>query len=194
MDRRQALKNIGLGVGYAMAAPAVMQLLQSCKTEPAKWQPVFFSPEQGEVIRRTVDIILPETDSSPGALTVNVPEFLDLYISKVYTEEEQNNYKKGVNAIIEELRGKKPLDKLADDDYHRLLAKYLKADKATTDGLKDRDLEVFAALITLRKNAVWAYKTSEQIGEKVLAYDPIPGQLTGCADLEKTTGGKCWSL
>lgn len=194
MNRRQALKNIGLGMGYAMTAPAVLQLLQSCKTEPEKWQPVFFSPDQGEVVKRLVNLILPETESSPGALSVNVPEFLDFFVSKVYTGEEQNNYKKVVNAIMEELRETKSLDKLADEDYDKLLAKYLKADNLTSDGFKDRDLAVFAAIVKLRDHAVWVYKTSEQIGENVLAYDPVPGQLSGCVNLKETTDGKSWSL
>ncbi|PIE48785.1 MAG: gluconate 2-dehydrogenase [Flavobacteriales bacterium] len=195
MDRRQALRNIGLGMGYAMASPAVMQLLQSCKTETEKWQPVFFSPDQGEVIKRLVDIILPETDSSPGALSVNVPEFLDFFISKVYTKEKQNNYKKTIDIIIAELKETNAsLDKLTDADYDNFLAKYLKADKSTADGFKERDLEVFEALVEFRSQVVWVYKTSEQIGENVMAYDPVPGKQLGCVDLIETTGGKGWSL
>ncbi len=33
MKRRQVLKNLGLGAGYVIAAPAVFNILQSCKTE-----------------------------------------------------------------------------------------------------------------------------------------------------------------
>jgi hypothetical protein len=42
--------------------------------------------------------------------------------------------------------------------------------------------------------SIWAYKTSQKIGEEVLAYDPIPGKLQGCISLEEATGGKVWSL
>jgi len=46
----------------------------------------------------------------------------------------------------------------------------------------------------LRDNTVWAYKTTEEIGENVLAYDPIPGVQLGCVSLKEATGGKAWSL
>jgi hypothetical protein len=42
--------------------------------------------------------------------------------------------------------------------------------------------------------AVWGFKTSEEIGKKVMAYDPIPGGYVGCESLEELTGGKAWSL
>lgn len=42
--------------------------------------------------------------------------------------------------------------------------------------------------------SIWTYKTSEKIGEKVLAYDLIPGKLQGCISLEEATGSKVWSL
>jgi hypothetical protein len=32
------------------------------------------------------------------------------------------------------------------------------------------------------------------VGEKVLAYDPIPASQKGCVSLEETTNGKAWSL
>ena len=37
-------------------------------------------------------------------------------------------------------------------------------------------------------------KVIEYIGEKVLAYDPVPGQQKGCVDLIEATGGKSWSI
>mgnify|MGYP007000403417 len=46
----------------------------------------------------------------------------------------------------------------------------------------------------LRSMTINAFKTNEYIGEKVLAYLPIPGQYNGCVDLNETTGGKAWSI
>ena len=48
--------------------------------------------------------------------------------------------------------------------------------------------------MNLRNSSVWAYKTSELIGETVLAYAPIPGKQQGCISLDEATGGKAWSL
>ena len=49
-------------------------------------------------------------------------------------------------------------------------------------------------LNSLRSRGVSAFKMSEYIGEKVLAYSPIPGQQIGCVDLAEATGGKAWSI
>ena len=49
-------------------------------------------------------------------------------------------------------------------------------------------------LIQIRSLTLNAFRLNEYIGEKVLAYDPIPGNRKVCLDLNKTTGGKRWSL
>ena len=49
-------------------------------------------------------------------------------------------------------------------------------------------------LTTIRQLTITAFKGNELIGEKVLAYSPIPGQQKGCVDLQSATGGKAWSL
>jgi len=201
MKRRDALKGMGLSLGYAFATPSILSLLQSCKTETLVWNPIFLTPKEGIVITNLVDLILPVTETSPGALDVNVPEFLDLYAHKVYDEERKSKYKKGIQAIIKALN---ILDadpsKLKSEDYDALLAKYLKSSKAQqkiyneeTD--KDnQDALIYNALVDLRGSAMWAYKTSQHIGENILAYDPVPGMQKGCISLDEATGGKAWSL
>lgn len=201
MKRRDALKGMGLSLGYAIATPSILSLLQSCKTEPLIWNPVFLTQKEGTVITNLVDLILPVTETSPGALDVNVPEFLDLYAHKVYNNERKAKYKKGIQAIIKALN---VLDadpsKLKIEDYDALLAKYLKSTKAQQKTYNEetdednQDVIIYKALVDLRGSTIWAYKTSQQIGENVLAYDPVPGEQEGCISLEDATGGKVWSL
>jgi hypothetical protein len=47
---------------------------------------------------------------------------------------------------------------------------------------------------SLRGLTIWGFKTSEFIGEEVLAYLPVPGEYIGCGDLQELTGGKAWSI
>ena len=197
MKRRDALKGLGLSLGFVIATPSVLSMLQSCKTDVNQWKPVFFTVDEGTVIRNLIDLMLPKTEATPGALDVNVPEFLDLYASKVYSEEKQNKYKNNIQEIMNALLGsKRNVSKITADDYNTLLTKYLKADKETQDSFNNSEKEktVFEALINLRNTSVWAYKTSELIGETVLAYAPIPGKQQGCISLEEATKGKAWSL
>jgi len=83
---------------------------------------------------------------------------------------------------------------LKTDDYDKLLVKYLRAKKEEQENFSEEEQIVFNALVGLRGTSVWAYRTSEKIGEEVLAYDPIPGAQLGCISVEEATGGKRWSL
>lgn len=195
MNRRQALKNIGLTIGYTAVIPSTLSILQSCKTETKIWSPQFFTTDEGIVIQNIVDLILPTTQKSPGALDVNVPEFIDLYALKVYDAVKAKKYKVEIQSILNELpipvTGVQDLKK---EDYDKLLTKYLRATKEEQKEYRQRENIVFEALEGLRAQSVWAYKTSEDIGENVLAYDPIPGFQKGCIGIEEATGGKAWSL
>jgi hypothetical protein len=200
MDRRKALKGLGLTLGFVVATPTVLSILQSCKTDTKKvagWIPEFFSEDEGIVIENLVDLILPKTADLPGASEVNVAQFIDLYTSKVSGKEEQEAYKKGLAAIINALG--KPVKDLTTVDYDRLLAKFLKASKEEQEAFRNNDEEapVLETLVGLRGGAIWAYKTSEKVGEEILAYDPVPGEQKGCISVEEATGqwgGRAWSL
>ncbi|MBT8292258.1 MAG: gluconate 2-dehydrogenase subunit 3 family protein, partial [Eudoraea sp.] len=64
MDRRIALKNMGLALGYTVATPTLLNLVQGCKTvDTVDWTPDFFTKDQGNVLYKLVDIILPKTDT-----------------------------------------------------------------------------------------------------------------------------------
>ncbi len=193
MNRREVLKGLGLTAGYALTAPSILSMLQSCTTNTATWTPLFLTENQGVALVNLVDIILPKTESSPGATEVNVPEFLDLYASKAYNEDEQKNYKKGVDAILNELgvANGNP-NSLKTEVYENLLAKYLKASDSQKEAFNAQEKSVFDALKKLRNASVWAYKTSEKIGEEVLSYDPIPGAYLGCIPVSDV--GNAWSL
>ena len=58
----------------------------------------------------------------------------------------------------------------------------------------NQDSGALAYLETVRDLEIWAWKTSEQIGENVLWYDPIPGEYIPCGPVEELGGGKAMSL
>jgi len=191
MNRRNALKGIGLSLGYIVATPAVISLLQSCSKNPeVNWQPVFFDKEEGFIIEKLSDLILPKTEKYPGALDLGIPRFIDAYLKNVADKGQQDHIKKGLSLIL-------PLVKSGNnDEYHKLLTKYLKASPQETELFKKnkKDTQIFSLLYNLRETVVWAYKATEKVGEEILAYDPIPGQYKGCVPLKEATGGRAWSL
>lgn len=87
MNRRDAIKNLGLSLGFVVVTPTVISLLNSCKADPV-WLPEYFSQNEGYLIQSLVDIILPETDT-PSASQVNVPQFIDVYTRDVMEPELQ---------------------------------------------------------------------------------------------------------
>lgn len=200
MNRRDALKGMGLSLGYIIATPTILSMLQSCSTKAEKWVPLFHSDIQALVLEGLVDLILPKTKDTPGALDVNVPKFIDLYVAEALTEEDKETYKLGFEAVMDELGiPNVELDpeqptKLKTEDLDAILSKYLRISKAQRLAYITEEHLVFMTLLTIRDQTVWAYKTSKEIGKNVLVYDPVPGEQKGCISVEEATGGKAWSL
>ena len=217
MERRSALKNMGLAFGYAVATPTLLSLLQSCKNKPAyaEWTPSFLDKEQGYAMAQTLDVILPKTDT-PSATEVNVHVFIDAYLDEVMPLEQRDFVVMKMNKFYEKVladSGKETLMDIEPADIEPALQKYLKKRTDEEEQIHseaimnymqaimqggeaslDDDIASFSFANDLRGLATWAYKNSEYVGEEVLAYLPIPGEYIACGDLETLTGGKAWSL
>lgn len=111
----------------------------------------------------------------------------------------QNNYNKG-------------LEKGKLEEYDELLSAYLKAPKEEQEAYQmklmefmsttgenpeaslDSEASNYYLLATIRDITIFAWKNSEEIGENVLWYDPVPGQYKGCIPLSEAGNGKDMSL
>jgi len=198
MKRRDALKNLGFATGFFVATPTIVSILQSCISDVKMWVPEFFTSEQGVVLTNLVDIILPKTDL-PSATEMNVPQFIDKYANEVLDDETQAQVKTAFNDIIPILKpnSEDSIDKVTQEDYKVLLDKYMlfKDDIDEEREANPESLEMTKSefLNALKGITIKAYVTTQEIGENVLAYDPIPGAYY-CGDLQELTGGKSWSL
>ena len=216
MERRIALKNMGMALGLTVATPTLISLLQSCQGEPEmSWIPIFFTPEQGAVLTQLVDIIIPKTDT-PSASEVQVHVFLDRYVQEVSSKADQQLMIAGLNALITLARSSSGKDKAIDltsEDLETVLAPALapkspedstRLSEAVTEFNLSIESNSEASIVdelsstwfaqNLRGSVIWAFKTSEYIGEQVLAYLPIPGGYIPCGDVNELTGGRAWSL
>ena len=96
MERRKALKNMGMAFGYTVAAPTLMNLVQSCSSKKVlDWTPEFLTKDQGTAIHTLVEKILPKTDT-PSATEMNVHVFNDSFAKGVLPEEHQDFMKKTI--------------------------------------------------------------------------------------------------
>lgn len=227
MDRRRALKNIGLGAGFLVATPTVLSILKSCASEP-DFIPVFVSEGEGHALKHMVDLIIPADETVAGALDVGVHKFIDAYWQKVMPSKQdmarvsvtgsygqlKQHVKQAWTALGDEFRTKyeKELGDGNKEEFDELLASYLKISKeeqieyyiamgdyyeayeGDSSLTPDPKAAVFSLLAGIRGMSIWAWKSSEQIGENVLWYDPIPGQQIGCIPLSEAGNGKAMSL
>ena len=199
MKRRAALKNLGLATGFFAITPSVVSLLQSCTSNAEAWVPELFTAEQGRVLTKLVDIILPKTESLPSAAELNVPQFIDKYYQQVLDNENKNKITSAFQNIIEVLKvnPEDKIDDLSKDSFIRLLDNYMllktEIDEEREASPKSLGYTKSEFLNELKFITIRAYLTTEQIGENVLVYDPVPSQYY-CGDLNELTGGKTWSL
>lgn len=207
MDRRLALKNLALGLGYTVATPTLFSLLSSCNEKTESWKPMFFNDSQKHMVEYLVDIILPASES-PGGLDVNVPQFIDLMYSEYENEGNKSLFQKGAaefqqrfetnfnktvlkgdKAEFEELF--KSIFILSEDDTVRVLNTQ-KLNEAAVEDNNKKDYYMYKFLFTVRNYSLFGYFTSEKVGEEVLSYDPVPGEYKGCVPVEEV--GNAWSL
>ncbi|PTX43349.1 gluconate 2-dehydrogenase subunit 3-like protein [Christiangramia gaetbulicola] len=213
MKRRQALKNIGLGAGLFVIGPSTLSLLQSCKSEPEyDWQPVFLTASHGYALKKVLNVILPSSDT-PGASDLNIPQFIDAYMDKVEDLERREKFQESADAFARAFKEEfdKEQEEGKDEDFENLIKKYLKATPAqrekfvrrnteTQDAIRDpeyvmnNDKGAYAYLTTVRNMGIWAWKNSEEVGENVMWYDPIPGQYIPCGPVDELGQGKAMSL
>lgn len=216
MNRREALKKLGLSFGFLVGAPTAVSILQGCSnsgtTTGAAAQ--FFSNTEKDVISKIVDIILPATADTPSASEVNVPEFIDQYLNEVVSLEEQERTKEYLGKFIEQLEAENGNSggSFTEDSIRPFVAESLEKSREEEQEIYEKintytqakqsgesvelfaEVANFALLTNLRSMAIWSYKTSQKVGEEILAYEPIPGRQQGCVDVEEATGGRAWSL
>jgi hypothetical protein len=214
MQRRTALKNIGLSFGALTLSSTVVSLFESCQTGAAAWSPEFFSAEQAGFVSKVIDVMLPTT-ITPGANDLNLTQFMDGYMQYVASPEDRTFAQMAlpiVSKLTLEAAGKTKADDITNEDIDVQLNRFLRADEATQEA-RGKALDVWAEakekgetnavpekaaahsmINSLRSLAVSAFKNSEVIGETVLAYAPVPGEQKGCVSIEEATDGRAWSL
>lgn len=198
MERRKAIKNIGLTFGAFVATPTALSFLQSCQSE-TPWIPTFLTEDEGKVVRKLADAILPASGELPSATDVNVHVFIDKFMNEVMPAEDQERGRSRLAIVTTSLlaaAGKEAVGDLKTDNYTSFLDTNLKKTEAQTEAMSDGsdEKEIYAYLSGLRGMSTWAYKSSERVGETILAYKPVPGEQKGCVTVEEATGGKVWSL
>jgi len=209
MNRRTALKNLTLSIGYVVSVPTIMTTFSSCTEELATWKPLFLSDQEKFMVTHLVDIILPTSDI-PGGLDVNIPQFIDIMYQEIELESNQKAFQQGgiIFASKFDQRYGEKIEKGHKSEIQDLFAHYFTLSKRETSKVLHEQSKpqneihpnhlnnylLYKFLFSVRYYSLFGYFTSEKVGKEVLAYDPIPGVYKGCISLEEATNGKTWTL
>jgi len=191
MDRREAIQKTAMMLGYAISAPALMGILNGCKTTPdLAFKPVFLSEDMARVIAEVAEIIIPKTDT-PGAKDVGVPGFIDLMLKDCYTKEDQDRFVKGATDFDADAKAtygdsfvycNAEKQKELVYKYHNEAVAAMKSDSPP----KDRPFILVAKELTML-----GFFTSEPGATQVLQYQAVPGSYKGCVPLSEV--GRTWA-
>lgn len=208
MNRRDIIKGLGLTFGYAVAAPSVLSILESCSTKKEDlWEAVFLNDNEKHYISHLVDIILPVTDT-PGGLEVNLPQFIDMMSHDMLKSDEQEIFKDGSLIFSQRFKAKfnKDIGDSSKDELSAIFANYFDLEPDTQSKILKRqamnldqidlsemeDYKMYYCLMEIRKLSLFGYFTSEKIGKEVLNFDPIPGEYDPCIPLADI--GNAWTI
>ncbi len=188
MKRRDAIKNAGLFLGGAAFSTITLSSLAGCQTNATDavsgWKPDYLSVDQGAIVRRIADILIPATDT-PGALDAGVPEYINMMARDIMQPEDQERFKQGFVQFAKACQtalGKSFVDCTAEEQLSFL--QKLEQEAAQSDEL---------SFIEAMKNMTYrGFFTSEAGMTEVLNFDPVPGNYDGCISLEEAGGA--WAM
>ena len=93
MDRREAIKRVGVLMGGALSMSTVAGVLGGCQAGPTDvaFVPQALTSGRDELVATVAELIIPETDT-PGARGARVHEFIDRMLSAWYEDEERDHF------------------------------------------------------------------------------------------------------
>jgi hypothetical protein len=173
MDRRHLLKGIGAVALYSSFPAVLSEFLSSCNSGTKKQRAGFFSDDEFSLVESISDIILPKT-STPGALDVQAPYFIDLVVKNCMNKTDQQMIKDGLLQISKEA-GK--FSSLSPEQKSGIIKK--------TDEAAFKDNSSHAWFRIIKKLTLIGYFTSQEGMTKALNYAKVPGEYKACIPYKK---------
>jgi len=104
MNRRNAIKNIGIGAGLTVSAGTLASLFSACNTDPLEtWTPQYFTRSDANILEELSDILLPKTDT-PSAKEAKVVRYMDMIVSNLYKIKDQKKFDLGFQNFKNKLK------------------------------------------------------------------------------------------
>ena len=169
-------------MGGILSASAMATIFDSCvaPVEGEVWTPDFFSVDQGKIVTKIADILIPSTDTE-GAVEVLVPQFVDRVAKLRLTQEEKEQVQAGFTAFTEACKAANGKAFMDCSDAEQLT--FLQAQEKAA--LAPNEPTLFGGL----KDMIYrGYFSSEVGATEVLKYESVPGNYDGCIPLSDVNG------
>ena len=181
MERRQALKNIGLSFGSITMSSGIISIIQSCQSNESFTDLKFFDMKQITFLDRILEIIIPETDT-PGAMSLNISKFVDIYIHRNIRSADQKYLLAMMDEFINMILISENISSIDQAD-NNVIEKYL-SNHIDNGSMIAADGKNYSQICSLfRDMAVRSYKITEYVLVNKLDYVAIPGYYDGNVDV-----------
>lgn len=191
IDRREALRRVGVLLGGLVSAPTAAGVLSGCeRTTDADWTPETLTAEQNEMVDTIAEIIIPATDT-PGARAANVNRFVDAMLTGSYPPKTRDRF----------LAGLKETDARCQDAYGSAFVECsLEEQRALVGELDDEtfgpdasasDRENPPFFRMMKELTLVGYYTSEIGASQELKTNIVPGHYDG--DVPYDEIGRAWA-
>lgn len=191
IDRREALRRVGVLLGGVVSAPTVAGVLSGCERRSGTdWSPQTLTAEQSQMVDTIAEIIIPATDT-PGASAANVNRFIDALVGESYLPEDRDRFLTGlddVNARCEETYGAPFVD--CTSEQQLALVGELDDETFGADAAEP-DSENPPFFRMLKELVIVGYYTSEVGATQELKTNAVPGYYDGDVPYEEI--GRAWS-
>jgi len=169
MNRRHLLKGMGIVAFYSSFPAVLSEFLSSCNNKNKLQRAGYFSDNEFSSIEGICNSILPKT-STPGALDVQVPYFIDLIVKDCMSKEDQQLIKQG----LQQMNNQSPAFTSLSSKEKSELVKEID-ETAFKEGNYDH-----AWFKIIKKLALIGYFTSKDGMTKALNYIKVPGDYKAC--------------
>ncbi|WP_395342007.1 gluconate 2-dehydrogenase subunit 3 family protein [Ningiella sp. W23] len=208
MTRRQALKSLALGSGVVLSSTSVLAVLNTAYANTADGAAsfTFLSKAQAKSIALMTHVIIPKSADLPGAEDVPIVNFIDALYSQLMDDNQRKKFLRGLEvaeaafadehkqpfsdaSIAKRESFVKSVYELPKDEAQSMI--WL-ADKTEAPEGQEDQYYLYHFLYNLRVLTLEGYFESELVGEKVLAYLPVPGGWEPEMDVDENT--RVWSI
>ncbi|MEM6805619.1 MAG: gluconate 2-dehydrogenase subunit 3 family protein [Bacteroidota bacterium] len=193
MNRREAIRQTALLMGYAVSASAVAGVMAGCEVEQTdSWSPSYMSPLEARNLTELSERIVPRT-TTPGAKDVGIHQFIDIMLGEYLKEKEVVAFKAGLADLEKRSQSahQKSFDSISDEEKDAIITELANEAEAKMKamGPLNRDSKMPKDFFIMAKElSLLGYFSSEKVGIEVLDFLPVPGAYSGCIPLSETKG------